>query len=193
MDHEKTGALLRRLRTDRGLTQNEVAQALCVSGQAVSKWERGLGCPDVSLLKSLSAFFGVPVEVFLSGELQENGRIGGNMKKTLFAVCPSCGNLITLSGAAAVSCCGKTLEPLTAQKCDDAHRLQIEMVEDERFVTASHPMQKEHHIAIAALTTAERITLVRCYPEWDLQLRLPRQHGVLYWYCTRHGLFYQNL
>lgn len=41
MDHEKTGALIRKLRTEKGLTQRALAERLHVSDKAVSKWERG--------------------------------------------------------------------------------------------------------------------------------------------------------
>ena len=45
MDTLKTGALIRRLRTEHGLTQRELAEGVGVSDKAVSKWERGGGCP----------------------------------------------------------------------------------------------------------------------------------------------------
>ena len=56
MDASKTGALIRQLRVSKGMTQREIAQKLMVSEQAVSKWERGLGCPDISLLRELAAW-----------------------------------------------------------------------------------------------------------------------------------------
>ena len=59
MNTQETGRLLSRLRKEQGLTQRQVAEALHVSAQAVSKWERGLGCPDVSLLTPLAEIFGV--------------------------------------------------------------------------------------------------------------------------------------
>ena len=59
MNTQETGRLLSRLRKEQGLTQRQVAEALHVSAQAVSKWERGLGCPDVSLLAPLAGIFGV--------------------------------------------------------------------------------------------------------------------------------------
>ena len=54
MDYEKIGALIRRLRTQQGLTQRQLAVQLDISDEAVSKWERGQGCPDVSLLPRLA-------------------------------------------------------------------------------------------------------------------------------------------
>ena len=67
-------------------------------------------------------------------------------------------------------------------------------MDDEWFVTAGHPMEKGHYIAFAALATGDRVQLIRQYPEWDFQLRLPAvARGTLLWYCTRHGLFSQPL
>ena len=54
MDPIRTGALIRKLRNENGMTQRMLAGKLGVSEQAVSKWERGLGCPDVSLLRDLA-------------------------------------------------------------------------------------------------------------------------------------------
>ena len=102
MDCEKIGALIRTLRREQGMTQRELGEALHISDRTVSKWERGLGCPDVSLLPALSARLGVALEGMLSG--------------------------------------------------------------------------------------------IRTYPEWELQVRIPRRgHGKLLHYCTEHGLFYQLL
>lgn len=58
MDPVKTGTLIRTLRTRLGLTQRELAERLTVSDRTISKWERGLGCPDISLLAPLAAALG---------------------------------------------------------------------------------------------------------------------------------------
>ena len=72
--------------------------------------------------------------------------------------------------------------------------LTAEPVEDEWYLTAPHPMEKGHYLSFAALVTGEQVTLVKRWPEWDFQLRLPRRgHGLLYWHCTRHGLFRQTI
>ena len=114
------------------------------------------------------------------------------MRNLSFYVCPQCGNLITATGTPNLSCCGRTLLPLTAQKPDEEHRLCVEPVEDEWFLTSDHPMEKSHYLSFAALVTGEQATIVKRWPEWDFQLRLPRRgHGLLYWYCTKHGLFRQ--
>lgn len=192
MDYEKIGALIRRLRTRQGLTQRQLAGRLEVSDKAVSKWERGQGCPDVSLLPSLAQTLGVELEGLLSGELSERDQTGGTMKNLNFYVCPTCGNLLTSADEAAVSCCGQKLSPLEAVKAPEEERLTVELIENDYYITSSHPMTKEHYVSFVALVTGDTLILKRLYPEWDLQTRLPRiGHGKLYWYCVQHGLFYQ--
>ena len=59
---------LQELRKSRGLTQEELAEALYVSRTAVSKWESGRGYPSIDSLKELSAYFSVTIDELLSGE-----------------------------------------------------------------------------------------------------------------------------
>ena len=66
-------------------------------------------------------------------------------------------------------------------------------MEDEHYLTVSHPMTKEHYISFAAYVTTDRIQLVKFYPEGNAQTRMQlRGHGILCWYCNRHGLFCQR-
>ena len=67
MDAQKTGGLISAARREKGLTQKELAQALHVSAQAVSKWERGLNFPDLALLGPLGDLLGLTVSELLSG------------------------------------------------------------------------------------------------------------------------------
>ena len=62
--HEK----LQELRKERGLTQEELAEALYVSRTAISKWESGRGYPSIDSLKEISSFFSVSIDDLLSGE-----------------------------------------------------------------------------------------------------------------------------
>lgn len=192
MDNEKIGRLILSLRKEKNLTQKQLAGLMNISDKAVSKWERGLGCPDVCLLLGLSNILGVNLEKLLSGELDANELIGGNMKKTKFYVCDSCGNLLTSAGGAALSCCGKKLQPLEAKKAEEGERLSVEIIDNEYFVSSDHEMSKEHYISFVALLTGDSLFLKKQYPEWDLQVSIPRiGHGFLLWHCTSHGLFYQ--
>lgn len=59
---------LKELRQQKGLTQEELAQALYVSRTAVSKWESGRGYPNIDSLKLLADFFSVTVDDLLSGD-----------------------------------------------------------------------------------------------------------------------------
>ena len=191
MDCTQTGRLILRLRKERGLTQKALAEQLHVSEQAVSKWERGLGCPDVGLLPSLARIFGVGVERLLDGNLAPNDQDGGNMRRLRFYVCPDCGNILTATGAGEFHCCGRKLEPLTAQKADEAHRAKVEEIEEDWYITFSHPMEKGHFFRFAAYVATERVLLVRLYPEQGGELRIPqlRGGGKLYLCCSRDGLF----
>lgn len=68
MDNEKMGQLIAELRKSKQMTQKDLAAGLNVTDKAVSKWERGLSCPDISLLPSLSEILGVTIGELLGGE-----------------------------------------------------------------------------------------------------------------------------
>lgn len=190
MNAEKTGALLRRLRLEKQMTQRQLAQLLCISEQAVSKWERGVGMPDVSFLPRLAEIFSVSTEKLLSGSLETNEPEGGNMKRLKFYVCPDCGNVMTAASAAELTCCGRRLQPLEVHEVDEAHAAQVELIEDDWYVTWRHPMEKDHFFRFAAYVGSERVLLVRLYPEQGGEVRIPRMSGGrLYLCCSRHGLF----
>ena len=194
MDCIKIGEVILRLRKERGLTQKQLAEQLHVTDKAVSKWERGQGCPDVSLLAELSRILGADLMALLSGTLPEEETTGGNMKKTIYYVCPVCGAMTVTTGQGELSCCGRKLASLVPQKAAADEKLRVEKVEDEWFITSDHPMTKAHHIAFVAFATGDQLQFHRRYAEWDLQLRIPaRNHGTLLWYCTEHGLFYQYI
>ena len=98
------------------------------------------------------------------------------------------------TGKTEVSCCGRKLAALIPHKAADNEKLRLDKVEDEWFITTDHPMTKAHHIALLAFAAGDRLQMIRQYPEWDLQVRIPvRGHGTLLWYCTEHGLFYQYI
>ena len=68
MDQNKSGKFIAKLRKDKKLTQEQLAEKMGVSINAVSKWERGLSFPDVSLLKKLCNELGISVEELINGE-----------------------------------------------------------------------------------------------------------------------------
>ena len=63
-------SIIRKLRTDLNMTQKQPADKLGVSDKAVSKWERGLGCPDITLVTELSEILSVSLESLLSGSTE---------------------------------------------------------------------------------------------------------------------------
>lgn len=192
MDTGKIGEIIYNFRTEKKLTQKQLADAMHISDKTVSKWERGAGCPDVSLLPELCRFLGVNLEDMLSGELDKNDIVGGNMKKTVFYVCPECGNIISATAEANISCCGKKTRMLEPKKAEDEEKLKVELIDNEYYISSDHEMTKQHYITFAALLTGDSLIMKKQYPEWDLQVRIPRTaHGKLVWYCNQHGLFYQ--
>ena len=62
----KLGAAIKKLRTERGITQEELANRMCVSFQAVSKWETNATTPDIAILPQLALFFGVSIDTLFS-------------------------------------------------------------------------------------------------------------------------------
>lgn len=62
---------LTALRAERGLTQEELARALNVTRQTISKWERGLVAPDTVNLSALGRLYGVSLDELVNGPLQE--------------------------------------------------------------------------------------------------------------------------
>ena len=192
MDASKIGNLIYELRTARNMTQRQLAERLFISDKTVSKWERGGGFPDLALLPDIAQVLDVRLEDLLRGEIDTNDKTGGSMKNLKFYVCSQCGNLVTATEDAQIFCCGKPLEALEPVKAEADDKLNVELIENEYFVSSAHEMSKEHYIMFVALLTGDSIVLRRQYPEWNLQTRLPRlAHGRLIWYCNNHGLFYQ--
>ena len=188
-----TGSTIKRLREAKYLTQAELGDRIGVSSKTVSKWETAKGLPDISLLEPLSQALGVSVIELMNGEQITNQNRSSNLMRSRFYVCPVCGNVLYGFGDTLISCCGVTLPALEAEEPDEEHRLTIEMVEDEQFLTIDHPMTKEHYISFAAFVTTDRIQLVKFYPEGNAQTRMQlRGRGMLYYYCNRHGLYRQR-
>jgi transcriptional regulator with XRE-family HTH domain len=194
MDQIKTGELIKRFRTELGLTQRELAERINVSDKAVSKWETGNGCPDVSLLTALAEVFGTDIQVLLNGEIDKNESEAGNMKKLKFYVCKECGNIVTATSEAAVTCCGNRLSALEPRKAEGSEKLKLEDIGGEWYVSSEHPMTKEHYISFVAYQSDSSFMMFKQYPEWNVQFTMPLYRtGRLVWYCTQCGLMYQDI
>ncbi len=72
MENSKTGAFIRKVRKEKNMTQKELAERLHITDRAVSKWERGLSAPDISLLEPLAEILEVPVADVIAGEAKES-------------------------------------------------------------------------------------------------------------------------
>jgi len=193
MNSYVTGQAVRRLREEKKITQQQLADAIGVTPKAVSRWETGRGLPDISLLDPLAAALGVSVTELMSGSEVKNRNVSANLLRGRFFVCPVCGNIIHAAGEAMISCCGIRLTPLVPQPADKDHAITVEQVEDEHFLTVSHPMEKDHFLSFLAWVTGDRIQLVKLYPEGNAETRLQlRGFGKLYLYCSRHGLMEQK-
>ncbi|MGN0907668.1 MAG: helix-turn-helix transcriptional regulator, partial [Bullifex sp.] len=62
----EVGEKIRKLRSEHGLTQEQLAEKINVSRTAVSKWESGRGWPGIDSLKNLSSLFGVTIDELVS-------------------------------------------------------------------------------------------------------------------------------
>ncbi len=71
MDSIKTGNLIAKTRKEKDMTQRALAEMLHISDRTVSKWERGVGFPDVSMLEPLADVLGLTVTELLHGECNE--------------------------------------------------------------------------------------------------------------------------
>ena len=68
MDQKKIGKFLKELRKEKGITQEEFAEMLNVSGRTVSRWETGTNMPDISLLVDIAEIFDVSIPEIINGE-----------------------------------------------------------------------------------------------------------------------------
>lgn len=71
MDNKKIGKLIAELRKKKGLTQEALGDMVNVGFRAVSKWERGLSLPDISIINQLSDILGISAGELLKGEIDE--------------------------------------------------------------------------------------------------------------------------
>ena len=199
MNQYVTGAMIRRLREQRRLTQLQLAERICVSDKAVSKWETGRGYPDITLIEPLAEALGVSVIELFSGEDVVNTNRASHMLRAKLYVCPVCGNVIFSAGEAVVSCCGLTLPLLEAVRennADEKPRLEFlapldPMLWDRKLIEAVWDYSYSWEIYTpAAKRKSGYYDLRKLYPEGAAAARF--KIGTterIYFYCNRHGLF----
>lgn len=190
MNQYITGAMIKRLREERNMTQVELAEILNVSDRTISKWENAKGYPDITLIEPIAQALGISTIELLSGDNIMNKNRTANMSRTKLYVCPVCGNVICSVGEAVISCCGICLPVLEVEQTDEAHPFRVERIEDEYYVTVDHEMTKEHSISFMAAISEHGIQLIKLYPEGEAAVRFPvaGTRKILF-YCNHHGLF----
>lgn len=186
----KIGRLITKLRKEKGYTQQDMANIMHISNKTVSKWECGLGCPDVSLWPALSKILEVDIAELLSGSLQAKQADIGKVSKANFYVCPKCGTILVALTRASVSCCGRKLQALKVHQ-EEHTVLEIEKVDNEYYITSHHPMEKGHSLTFIAYVSDSQILVERVYPEQEVHVYLPvlKRGKYMYAYCNQHGLY----
>lgn len=85
MDTKKIGEFLKLLRKEKGLTQEQLAEILLVSGRTISRWETGTNMPDLSTIIQIAEFYAVDVKEILDGE-RKSENMDKELKETLTKV-----------------------------------------------------------------------------------------------------------
>lgn len=190
MDQYVTGNTIKTLREKNNMTQLQLADKLGVSDKTVSKWETGKGYPDITLLEPIAEALQVSVTELISGNTIQNANVSANMLRSKFYVCPVCGNFIHSMGEAVIQCHGIVLNTLEAEPADEHHKISVERVEDEYYVTADHPMTKDHYISFIAAAASDSMQTVKLYPEWNAEARFKISCvKKIFFYCNRDGLY----
>lgn len=194
MNQYVTGAVIKRLREGKNMTQQQLADKLSVSAKTISKWETAKGYPDITLLESIANALSVSVTELISGNTIVNSNVSANMLRSHFYVCPVCGNIVHSMGETVIQCHGLQLQQEEAEETDEHHKIFVEQVEDEYYVQIEHDMTKQHYISFIAAVSADRIQMVKLYPQGNAEARF-KMNGVkkIYLYCNRSGLFYLDV
>lgn len=192
MNAQKTGSLILEARTKLNMTQRELAEKINVSEKAVSKWENGRGCPDITILPSLSQALQIDIESILRGDLSKNKSKGGNMQRLKIYRCPECGNIITSTNQIELSCCGHTLKELISENEPDSSIIKsIEESDNQFFVTFKSPMTKTDYIAGVVTSTYDRTTVIPMFAEQEPSVTLPQISGVKVFVITNNNVCIQ--
>lgn len=85
MDQKKIGSLLKELRKEKNLTQEQLADKFGVSSRTVSRWENGNNMPDLDILIEISDYYEVDLREILNGE-RKSGNMEKEMKQTVLQV-----------------------------------------------------------------------------------------------------------
>lgn len=187
MDCTKIGNLIRDLRIENGFTQKNIADKLNISNKTISKWERGLGCPDVSLWSELSEILNIDMVQMMDGEILENEKDNGNISKINFYICPKCNNVISSTSNASVFCCSRKLESLKS-KVNEEIEISIKTIDIEYYILIDHDMTKDNYIIFTAYVKDDKYLINRMYPEQSPNVNIPYiRGGKFYIYSLKYG------
>lgn len=85
LDQKKIGSFLKELRKEKGMTQEELAERLNMSGRTVSRWETGFNMPELDILIWLADYYEVDIKELLDGE-RKNGKMEKEVEETILKV-----------------------------------------------------------------------------------------------------------
>ena len=88
--NESIGQIIKRLRKERNLTQEELAEQLNISAPAISKWENGTSMPDISQIVPLANLFGVPTDVLFGVYGTDHAEEVEERLGEIFRMCDNC-------------------------------------------------------------------------------------------------------
>lgn len=143
------GEKLSHLRKSRGMTQEELAQALFVSRTAVSKWESGRGYPNIETLKDISSFFSASIDDLLSGEKLLSIAEKEN-KSNIRNICDR------LFGAADLFFCLLVVLPLYPYSAD-GYVYSVSLI---NYIGNTYPVRIIYWVLFALLITAGAVKLI---------------------------------
>ena len=85
MNQKKIGLFLKELRKERGITQEQLAEVIGVSGRTVSRWETGFNMPDLDILIKLADYYNVEIREILDGE-RKSENLNDELEETVMKV-----------------------------------------------------------------------------------------------------------
>ena len=141
MNQYVTGAVIKRLREEKNMTQQQLADKLSVSAKKISKWETAKGYPDITLLESIANALSVSVTELISGNTIVNSNVSANMLRSHFYVCPVCGNIVHSMGETVIQGDGEQAEShdMPADKKENEPE-QYEEISADNFMEYSKSM-----------------------------------------------------
>lgn len=152
---------------------------------------QGIVIPS-EILKTMKLSEKCSVNLELSGDVHtmRQAQDSASLIATRFFVCPVCGNVLYGTGEVQLNCHGHNLEPLEPQSAEGRFEFIVETVEDEYFVSIEHEMTKQNYISFMAAVSADRIQLVKLFPEGPAEARFKKSMvRYIYFFSQQDGLF----